>query len=210
VPRNAATKYEEHRQAAIRAAASVFVEKGFHGSSTRDIADKLGIKQASLYYYFDSKQEALSEVCLYGIQDYVKHMTDIAVSDQSFEEKIQATVSSHLSSYRERSEALKVYNDERLYLSSAKRQRLKTLGSKYREKLESIFSDAKQQGVVREAVDPNFAAQAVIGLCNSFGDLIVRNPDRELPEIIRKCVDLLINGFVVNVNDKKIEKVRKA
>jgi len=33
----------------IDAAARVFAERGFHGATTQDIADVLGIRQASLY-----------------------------------------------------------------------------------------------------------------------------------------------------------------
>ncbi len=188
-------KYEQQRQSAIRAAATVFAEKGFHGACTKDIAERMGIKQGSLYYYFKSKEEALGEVCLYGIQDYVEHMATIADSEQPFEAKLIATVTSHLSSYRERNEALKVYNDERLYLPKARRSRLKELGSDYRQRLEGIFEEGKESGAVRQSVDCHFAAQAVIGMCNAWGDLIVRDSDLDLFEVIQKCTDLLINGF---------------
>ena len=47
-------------------------------------------------------------------------MKSIAASDQPFEAKLMATVTSHLSSYREKNEALKVHNDERLYLAGGK------------------------------------------------------------------------------------------
>ncbi|MCH8071078.1 MAG: TetR/AcrR family transcriptional regulator [Proteobacteria bacterium] len=188
-------KYQQQRLQAIRSAAAVFAEKGFHGSSTRDIAEHMGIKQGSLYYYFKSKQEALGEVCLFGIEDYVAHMKVIAASDQSFEAKLMATITSHLSSYRERNEALKVYNDERLYLPEERRRNLKLLGSGYRQLLEEIFEEGVRSGALRESIDCHFAAQAVIGICNAWGDIIVRDPDLDLFDIIQKCTDLLINGF---------------
>ena len=188
-------KYQQQRLQAIRSAAAVFAEKGFHGSSTRDIAERMGIKQGSLYYYFKSKQEALGEVCLFGIEDYVSHMQVIAASDQSFESKLMATITSHLSSYRERNEALKVYNDERLYLPEEKRGNLKLLGSGYRQLLEKIFEEGVQSGALRTSIDCHFAAQAVIGICNAWGDIIVRDPDLDLFDIIQKCTDLLLNGF---------------
>jgi AcrR family transcriptional regulator len=188
-------KYQQQRLQAIRSAAAVFAEKGFHGSSTRDIAEHMGIKQGSLYYYFKSKEEALGEVCLFGIEDYAAHMKVIAASDQSFESKLMATITSHLSSYRERNEALKVYNDERLYLPQEKRRNLKLLGSGYRQLLEEIFEEGVQSGALRESLDCHFAAQAVIGICNAWGDIIVRDPDMDLFEIIQKCADLLMNGF---------------
>lgn len=188
-------KYQQQRLQAIRSAATVFAEKGFHGSSTRDIAEHMGIKQGSLYYYFKSKEEALGEVCLFGIEDYVDHMKVIAASDQSFESKLMATITSHLSSYRERNEALKVYNDERFYLPEEKRKNLKLLGSGYRQLLEEIFEEGVRSWALRESIDCHFAAQAVIGICNAWGDIIVRDPDLDLFDIIQKCTDLLMNGF---------------
>ena len=190
----ATDKYLEQRREAIRAAASVFAEKGFHGSSTRDIAERLGIKQGSLYYYFKSKEEALGEVCLYGIEDYAHRMEAIAASDQPFEAKLLATVMSHLSSYRERNEALKVHNDERLYLPLERRARLKELGTHYREKLERIIEEGVADGTLRESLDCHFAAQSVIGLCNAWGEIIVRDPALDVFAIIRKCADLLLTG----------------
>ena len=191
-------KYEQKHQAAIRAAASVFAENGYHGSSTRDIAERMGIKQGSLYYYFRSKEDALSEVCLYGVQDYAERMQAIVASDQSFEAKLTATVTSHLTKYREKNEALRVYNAERLYLPASKREKLYELGSGYRQQLERIFSEAAASGELRQSVDCHFASQAVIGLCNAWGELIVRDPDLDLAEVIEKCVDLLLNGFINN------------
>ena len=81
-------KYKLQRAEAVRAAARIFAEKGFHGSSTKDIAAELGIQQGSLYYYFSSKEEALEEVCLLGIRAYVHRMDAIAASGEPFEEKL--------------------------------------------------------------------------------------------------------------------------
>ena len=194
VPDN--SRYQHQKQLAIRSAAAVFAEKGFHGASTKDIAERMGIKQGSLYYYFKSKEEALGEVCLFGIEDYVERMKTIAASDQPFESKLMATITSHLSSYRERNEALKVHNDERLYLPADKRAKLKELGSNYRQQLEKIFEEGASIGALRDSIDCHFAAQAVIGMCNGWGDVIVRDPDLDLFDIIQKCTDLVLHGFV--------------
>lgn len=113
----------------------------------------MGIKQGSLYYYFKSKEEALGEVCLFGIEDYVGWMEQIAVSDQPVEAKLMATVTSHLSRYREKNEALKVHNEERLYLPAEKLTEFKELGSHYRESLEGIFGEGVKSKVLRESLD---------------------------------------------------------
>ena len=189
-------RYLAQKQAAIRAAASVFSEKGFHGASTGDIAERLGIKQGSLYYYFDSKEEALEEVCLFGLRQYVENMDAIAASDEPFEARLLAVVSNHLGRYRERNEALKVHNDERLYLPRERRRRLKALGSHYRERLEAMIEAGKAEGAVRAAIDSHFMAQSVIGTCNGLGELIVRDPDIDVFALARKTTDLLLHGAV--------------
>ncbi len=188
-------RYQQQKDLAVKAAAAEFAEKGYHGASTKGIAARLGVKQGSLYYYFKSKEDALLEVCLYGIRDYAHRMEKIASNEQPFEAKLLATIASHLSSYRSTSEALKVYNDERLYLSAQKRVQLKELGSAYRELLEGIFATAIADGVLRADVDAHFAAQAVIGICNAWGDHIVREPDLDLFELTQQCTELLLRGF---------------
>ncbi len=203
MPQINSDRYQQQRQQAIRSAAAVFAEKGFHGSSTKDIAERMGIKQGSLYYYFKSKEEALGEVCLFGIEDYVHRMDGISRSDQPFEAKLMATITSHLSSYREKNEALKVHNDERLYLPEEKRKRLKELGSSYRRSLEGIFEEGVKSGALRDSIDCHFAAQAVIGICNAWGDVIVRDPQLDIFDIIQKCTDLLLNGFCERRKEKR-------
>lgn len=191
----ASPRYRQQKQAAIRAAASVFSDKGYHGASTRDIAALLGIKQGSLYYYFGSKEEALEEVCVFGLRQYAENMAAIADSQQAFTTQLLAVVTNHLTSYREKSEALKVFNDERLYLPPKRRKRLKALGSRYRSELESIIDAAIANGEVSPSLDSHFAAQSVISICNGLGELIVRDEDIDVFELVRKCTELLLNGM---------------
>lgn len=192
------TRYATQRLQATRAAAAVFAQKGFHGASTGDIARTMGIQQGSLYYYFKSKEEALFEVCMLGIGDYVARMASIAATQEPFEAKLRATINSHLCSYREKNEALKVYNNERLYLSEEQRKDLKKQGSTYRQLLEGIFEQGVSDGVLRATMDCHFAALAVIGLCNSWGDLIVRDPGFDIARVVQQCTDLVLNGFSTN------------
>lgn len=50
------------REQILDAAAALFVEHGFGPTSTRAIADRVGIRQASLYYHFAGKDDVLVEL----------------------------------------------------------------------------------------------------------------------------------------------------
>src|SRR5579864_6303646 len=55
------------RQAILDAALQVFAEKGYFGSSLRDIATAVGVRESALYNYFPSK-EALFEALILADQ----------------------------------------------------------------------------------------------------------------------------------------------
>jgi AcrR family transcriptional regulator len=46
----------------LEAAATLFVEQGFAATSTRAIAQRAGVRQASLYYHFAGKDDLLAEL----------------------------------------------------------------------------------------------------------------------------------------------------
>ena len=56
-------RWERRYREVLDAAATAFAEKGYLGASMKDIADRLGVRHASLYYYFPSKEAALAAIC---------------------------------------------------------------------------------------------------------------------------------------------------
>ena len=51
------TRFELQKDRMLRAAAQCFNEKGFSGSSLKDVANVLGLTDAALYYYVRNKEE---------------------------------------------------------------------------------------------------------------------------------------------------------
>jgi AcrR family transcriptional regulator len=56
------TSDDSTRQQILDAAYRLFIERGFQGSSMRDIADRAGIKAASIYNHFDGKESIFKEI----------------------------------------------------------------------------------------------------------------------------------------------------
>ncbi|MBP2327350.1 AcrR family transcriptional regulator [Kibdelosporangium banguiense] len=50
----------DSRQDLLDAAAELFIEHGFTATSTRAVADRAGLRQASLYHYFNGKEDILA------------------------------------------------------------------------------------------------------------------------------------------------------
>ncbi|MGH7830949.1 MAG: TetR/AcrR family transcriptional regulator, partial [Candidatus Binatia bacterium] len=67
--RSARLSAEERRQAIIRAVQGIFAEKGFDGTTTRELARAAGVSEALLYKHFPSKESlysAMLEHCARG------------------------------------------------------------------------------------------------------------------------------------------------
>jgi AcrR family transcriptional regulator len=57
--------YEERRAAIIQAVRNVFADKGFHGTTTRELAEAAGVSEALLFKHFPNK-EALYSAMLFS------------------------------------------------------------------------------------------------------------------------------------------------
>ena len=87
------TRTGDTRDRIMTAAEDAFAYYGFSGASLQDIADRVGVKKASLFYYFKGKEELYGEV----IQRVFKALEGIlfpTINDAraNYAEKIEALV----------------------------------------------------------------------------------------------------------------------
>src|SRR5213596_3727365 len=68
------------RQELTRAAARLFAQKGYHGTSVGDLAEALGMQKGSLYAHIESKADLLWEVAREGAAAF--HSALDAVPDE--------------------------------------------------------------------------------------------------------------------------------
>ena len=74
------TRFELQKDRMLRAAAKCFNEKGYSGSSLKDVADILGLTDAALYYYVKNKEE-LVYLCYLRAGEVGRESMDRALAD---------------------------------------------------------------------------------------------------------------------------------
>lgn len=65
-------KKNPSKQKVIDAASSLFFQKGFHGTSVRDIAEKAAVNVSSVSYYFNGKQGLLEHAVTTYYEEYLE------------------------------------------------------------------------------------------------------------------------------------------
>lgn len=76
----------------LRGAAAAFRDRGYAGSSVRDIARRLGMAPGNLYYYFRNKQEILYFCQDYSLDVLLREARLIARGKASADEKVRALI----------------------------------------------------------------------------------------------------------------------
>ena len=178
----------------IDAAARVFAERGFHGATTQDIADVLGIRQASLYYYFSSKEAALELVCLKGVEGFFEAAKTIAARRESAQKRLISLIGSHLSPLVDRADFVKVFLNERQHLPRESRRRI----GRWSRGLERIFEDVIKEGVAkgefRADLDVRLATLAILGMCNAASSW-QRRENIDVTDIAEEFARLVTDGM---------------
>jgi AcrR family transcriptional regulator len=192
----AATPKVKRRAAEIlAAAASVFARRGYHGASTQDIADVLGVRQASVYYYFDSKEAALEAVCADGLADFGTRALAILRGTGTASEKVAKLVFQHLSPALERQDFSLVFLRERRFLPKPARERIRALEQRYERIIQKVIEQGIASGEFRVDLDSRMATLALLGLGNSAVVWYGREPAATLERITSSYIDLLVRAF---------------
>ena len=74
------TRFEAQRHRILKAAANCFNQKGFSGTSLKDVSQHLGLTDAALYYYVRNKEELVYQ-CYLRAAEFGRNAMDRSISD---------------------------------------------------------------------------------------------------------------------------------
>ena len=195
-PRKPSGKREATRRRVIDAAAAEFAEEGYHGGSTRGIADRLGMKQGSLYYHFKSKEAALEEVCRVGVEEFADGLEEILHREPNATARLHAAVANHLTPLLDKSDYVRVFLFERQHLPRDRRAEVARLSRRYEALLRWMFEDGVTAGAFAPRLDSGHAVLVFIGACNMVAATYGRPTEEKLRELIDGVAGLLLGGLL--------------
>jgi AcrR family transcriptional regulator len=177
------------------AAAAVFAARGYDATSTQAIADVLGIRQASLYYYFPSKEAALEQVCLRGVEGFVEQAAATAALDEPAPEKVRLLILGHLSPMRDRQAYVRVFLRDRHRLPDESRRRVGRVSRRYERLIQGVLEAGVRAGELRADLDCRLASLALLGMCNAAVNWYGREPGATIERIADEFVRLILDGL---------------
>ena len=152
-----AARVRARREALINAAIQVFIEKGFHNATVRDIGRVAKMTQGTIYNYVSSKDDILYLVCDRIVAEY--NAETRKALDTSFEPvgRVRSAVRAISEvMYRHRREILLIYQDSHL-LDARSRNVILARVEEFIGMFERIVADAARE-LGRPLAHPHLAA----------------------------------------------------
>jgi AcrR family transcriptional regulator len=127
------------------AAVECFAEHGFHGTTTRAIANAAGMSSAGLYIHHSSKEELLYRISLHGHQVALQVITDAASTSADPTERLTAMMRAFVRHHARHHTTARVLNYELSALSPEHQQEIFTI----RKAIDRLMLEVIEAGVAR-------------------------------------------------------------
>ncbi|MEU3075307.1 TetR/AcrR family transcriptional regulator [Streptomyces laurentii] len=173
------------------AAVEAFAERGYHATTTRDIAGRAGMSPAALYIHYKTKEELLHRISRIGHDKALEILRAAASSEGTASERLAAAVRSFVRWHAERHTTARVVQYE-----------LDALGPEHRTEIVALRreSDAAVRGLIEEGVAsgefdvPDVAGTtiAVLSLCIDVSRWFTTQGRRTADEVGALYADLVL------------------
>lgn len=194
----ATTEVTASRQRILEEATRLFVSRGYHAISMREIAEAVGVSKAGLYYHFKDKQELLLAILTDNLENIEHFIQDARQEGTTAREQIGQMMRTIFSWAPERRAIIRLASQEMAHLSQAAQTEFR---QRYHEKfigqVEDILRSGVKQGELR-AMDVRLATWILLGMMYPF---LYPVHERELgaPE---EAIELMLTIFFDGVARK--------
>lgn len=173
----------------LTGAVDAFLDKGYHGASVRDIAQRVGVTVPALYYHYENKQAMLLAALEAGMANLLNRV-DRALAEAGDEplSRFVHLVEAVVLSMTQRASGSSLDSELR-YLEPENRKRY----AAQRKKLEQQLLDIIQEGIaagIFHVSYPEDTARAMLGMLQAIG--IWYHPEGSLspPQVAARYLDI--------------------
>lgn len=179
----------------LKSAAKIFAEKGYDKATLQQIADAVGIKKGSLYYYIEGKEDLLFRIADSMIEYWIKEIRRVTRQPLPPKEKLEAIIKAHVNLLAGDFERLCVFLHE--YKSLKPEWRNKIVAK--RDEYDRLIEVAIEEGIEKDCFSPfdaKLVTLAIMGMCNWLYQWYSATGRVSINEIAASFSDLILKGLL--------------
>lgn len=149
----------------IEVATRLFGERGYPGTSIRDIAEIVGILPGSLYAHIGNKEEMLFEIVSSGIDQFLEVVGGSA-SETEPRERLKAMIRAHLVVVAQNPQSAQVVFHQWRFLSEANQALVRKKRRAYERLFRDVIVEGAGYGTPESELELRIAVLVVLGSLN--------------------------------------------
>jgi AcrR family transcriptional regulator len=175
-----------------RAAARLFAQKGYPGTSVGDLAEALGLQKGSLFAHIEGKEDLLYETMRGGAAAFHGAL-DSVPDDAPPAEKVRLALRAHLRVVSEQLDVATVFVQEWKYLEGERLEKIVSERRRYEERIRELFREGRDLGELRADLDVTAASLAFLSAANWAYTWLA--PGADTDALADRLYALFLDGF---------------
>lgn len=152
----------------VSTAGRMFADKGYHGTSMRDLGRELGLLGSSLYSHIDSKEDLLVEVVDEGARLFLDSAVRAREAGGPPEEVLRRLIAGHVEVVLDHQDVVRTYLNEARMLEPGHREKV----VESRDRYEQVFRDVIEEGIAsgrfREDANSKISTIFILSILNAL------------------------------------------
>ena len=192
----------------IDAAARLFERKGYQNTTIDDIAQAVGIAKPTVYQHVKSKGWLLDKISESVLARLKSDLDAVSAIDEPAAQ-VPALIKFFIASVHDLQPYFLIFMGEERELSPATRKRFRAWAREITDSIAGILDNGRQAGVVRADVDPQIAANFIIGMLTSVARWYDPN-GRLSPEELEEVALSILSGYILDPRTGRRRSTRLA
>ncbi|RKX58937.1 MAG: TetR/AcrR family transcriptional regulator [Thermodesulfobacteriota bacterium] len=188
------------REKILKIALTLFSKKGYLGATTREIAQKAGITEVTLFRYFPNKETLFKEVInTYSFLPKLKIILDESeIKNKSVEEILKNIAYNFLETLEEKKDLINIMHLEIQRYPQKVKKIFEAIIESTLDLISSYFEKMQQKKIFKK-ISPQIAARAFLGMIYSYfyaKEIIKYSENFSKKEIIENYINIYLNGIL--------------
>ncbi|MCI0424730.1 MAG: TetR/AcrR family transcriptional regulator [Actinobacteria bacterium] len=184
------------RRDVIEAAGRLFAERGYHGTSMRDLGRELGLLGSSLYSHVESKQDLLVEVVEEGARLFEESAAGALATTGAAVDRLRALIDGHVGVILDNLDVARTFLNEARVLDPGHRARVLGARDHYEEAFRSVIRQGVEEGSFRSDTDPKTVTILLLSMLNAIERWYHPHGPLGRGDLVERILELTLRGIL--------------
>jgi AcrR family transcriptional regulator len=183
------------REDVVAAAGRMFAEKGYHGTSMRDIGKAVGLLGSSLYSHIESKEDLLVEVVDEGARLFLDSAHRAVGSESGPLTRLRLLIEGHVDVVLDHLDVVRTYLNEARMLDQGHRSRVVKARDDYEAIFRSVIRNGIEDGDFRRDLDPKTSSIFILSILNALERWYHLDGDLDRDDLVEAIWQSVVDGL---------------